>query len=76
MSGERRESIIVCTCNRAVKLKDTLEALAKLPLPSEWAAEVLVVDNGCTDNTASIVKNSALRNMQARYLFESRKGQC
>ena len=59
MSGERWVSIIVCTCNRAAALKNTLEALGKLRFPSEWTAELLVVDNGSTDDTASIVKKSS-----------------
>ena len=75
MSGERYVSVIVCTCNRAAALKSTLEALGKLRFPPEWAAELLVVDNGSTDDTASIVKSCGLRNIQVRYLFEPRTGQ-
>ena len=74
--SERWVSIIVCSCNRAAALKNTLEALGKIRLPSELSTELLVVDNGSTDDTAGIVKNSILRNMQVRYLFEARKGQC
>ena len=42
--------------------------------PPEWAAELLVVDNGSTDDTAGVVENAALGNMQVRYLFEPGKG--
>ena len=75
MSGERKVSIIVCTCNRAGALRNTLEALGKLRFPLEWVAELFVVDNGSTDNTASVVERCRLRNMEVRYLFEPRKGQ-
>ena len=74
MARERCVSIIVCTCNRAAALKNTLEALGKLRFPPEWAAELLVVDNGSGDDTARIVENAALGNMQVRYLFEPGKG--
>ena len=76
MARERCVSIIVCTCNRAAALKNTLEALGKLRFPLKWTAELLVVDNGGTDDTANIVENSALGNMQVRYLFEPEKGKC
>lgn len=45
-----------------------------MSIPTGWETELIVVDNGSTDNTARVVKLSALRNMQVRYLFEPRKG--
>jgi glucosyl-dolichyl phosphate glucuronosyltransferase len=74
MSSERWVSIIVCTCNRAAALRNTLEVLGTLQFPPEWAPELLVVDNGSGDDTARIVENTALSNMQVRFLFEPGKG--
>lgn len=74
MSGELWVSIIVCSCNRAASLKNTLEAFDRLRFPSEWRVELVVVDNGSTDDTEIVVRNATLSNMEVRYLCEPRKG--
>ncbi|WP_036724719.1 glycosyltransferase family 2 protein, partial [Paenibacillus forsythiae] len=49
-----RLSIIICTYNRSVLLSKTLDSLLGLEMLDE--AEVIVVDNRSTDDTASVVK--------------------
>jgi len=67
-------SIIICTRNRAASLRPTLESLARVGVPPDWRAEVLVVDNGSTDETEAVVRNTRLTNMAVRHLYESKRG--
>jgi glucosyl-dolichyl phosphate glucuronosyltransferase len=48
-------SVIVCTYNRANMLADVLSDLARQEIPSK-DYEVLVIDNGSTDQTALVAK--------------------
>ncbi len=52
LKGDPLVSIIVCSRNRAASLDRTLRALGQASIPPGWKAEVLVVDNGSTDETA------------------------
>jgi glycosyltransferase involved in cell wall biosynthesis len=47
-------TVVVVTHNRAAILRQTLECLAALSYPARW--QVLVVDNGCTDDTPNVVR--------------------
>jgi glycosyltransferase involved in cell wall biosynthesis len=47
-------SIIVCTRNRADKVGRTLRAIQSLEVPSGAAYEIIVVDNGSTDDTEGV----------------------
>src|SRR5579872_2384014 len=67
-------SIIICTRNRAVRLQQTLIAQNKVNVPSGWSAEVIVVDNASTDQTAAVVQNTRLTSMENFYLYEARAG--
>ncbi len=67
-------SIIICTCNRADSLAQTLESLARLQIPEDMPTELLVVDNASTDRTAEVVHACRLPNMPVRYLSEPRRG--
>ena len=68
-------SIIVCTQNHAVSLKQTLTAMQALQVPDGVAAELLIVDNASTDDTHAVAQAAALPQLTVRYLFEPRKGQ-
>src|SRR5581483_12381122 len=68
-------SIIICTRNRAQHLKATLESLNRVRVPSDLSAEVIVVDNGSSDETGAIVKDTKLRDFALRYSVEPRPGQ-
>lgn len=74
MSHDPLFSILLCTQNRARQLPATLDALRELRIPTGWKAEVLVVDNGSTDDTEAVVAKTALSNMTLRYFYEPRKG--
>ncbi|MGI4792407.1 MAG: glycosyltransferase family 2 protein [Janthinobacterium lividum] len=67
-------SIIICTCNRAEDLRQTLEAIGCLAVPDAYQCDLTVVDNGSTDATASLVQSLTLPNMPLRYLREPRRG--
>jgi glycosyltransferase involved in cell wall biosynthesis len=66
-------SIIICTYNRAQSLRATLDGLAKARIPQGWAGEVIVVDNGSTDETEEVVKTAVLSS-SVRYLKEPKRG--
>jgi glucosyl-dolichyl phosphate glucuronosyltransferase len=70
-------TVILCTCNRAKTLAETLESLAasQLPDPASW--EVLIVDNNSTDLTREVVQSFCLRYPgRFRYLLEPKPGKC
>jgi glycosyltransferase involved in cell wall biosynthesis len=68
-------SIIITTRNRAADLAQTLQAVRSVVVPNGLEAELLVVDNGSTDETAQVVKACQLPNIPVRYSYESRTGQ-
>jgi glucosyl-dolichyl phosphate glucuronosyltransferase len=70
-----KASIIITTYNRAEHLRQTLRSLGQARVPREFPAELLVVDNASTDDTASVVKSCKLPSLPVRYLYEPKKGQ-
>lgn len=52
-------SVIICTRNRAASLDRTLTSLAAMAVPAGLDWELLVVDNGSTDNTSAIIASFA-----------------
>lgn len=69
-------SLIICTRDRASALAETLNALERVAIPAGCTAELLIVDNGSSDNTAAIVSDVRLSNIPSKYLYEPRRGQC
>ncbi|MEV5886662.1 glycosyltransferase [Streptomyces sp. NPDC052020] len=68
----KRASVIVPTFNRAPLLMETLRGLARQDLDrSEF--EVIVVDDGSTDETADVVE-SFTRRLDITYVFQEDKG--
>ena len=55
-------SIIVATLNRAGSLKRLLMSLDSMEIPDAMQVEAVIIDNGSTDETSSL-----LRNEQAKY---------
>ena len=69
-------SIIICTRNRAQFLRFTLDHFRQIDVPADLEVELLVVDNGSTDDTRRVVEACDLPRMKVRYVQEPRKGQC
>ncbi len=57
-------------------MRGTLEAIDQVNVPSDFSVEVIVVDNGSKDHTATLVMEWNPRQVQKRYLVENRPGQC
>ncbi len=74
MANDIAVSIILCTRDRVSALRLTLESLKKAWIAPETTAEIIVVDNGSTDDTAEMVRGSLLRNFEVQYLFEPTPG--
>jgi GT2 family glycosyltransferase len=68
-------TILICTRNRDRLLGETLDVIAKLMVPPDWKCEVLVVDNGSTDDTRATVLNRVSDYpLPLRYLYEPKPG--
>ena len=67
-------SIIICTRNRARMLERTLRHFAEVCVPSGWDVELIIADNASTDDTAAVVGDAKLKNIEVRYLYEGRNG--
>jgi glucosyl-dolichyl phosphate glucuronosyltransferase len=48
-------SVLICTRNRANQLKNVLDSLSAMKVPAELNWELVIVDNGSSDNTAEVV---------------------
>src|SRR5262245_42923089 len=58
-------SIVVCTRNRCAQLQGALASLQQLRSLAEW--EVVVVDNGSTDETEATIRAAQATNPRLRY---------
>ncbi len=67
-------SIIICTRNRAANLAQTLHAFQSVKVPNGWVVEMIVADNGSTDETASVIKEARHPTIEIRHLYELRPG--
>ena len=66
-------SVVICTYNRVALLRSALETICHQTLPTA-AYEVIVVDNGSTDETARFVATFRQRLPNLRYCFETEQG--
>jgi glycosyltransferase involved in cell wall biosynthesis len=69
-----RVSIAISTANRAPHLELTLRALSDVKVPPDLPCELLIIDNGSTDHTADVVRQSGLKSMPVRYILEPKRG--
>jgi GT2 family glycosyltransferase len=60
-AGPRTLSVLISTHNRAALLDRTLAYLNAARLPTDWAVEILVVTNACTDRTHPLLERYASR---------------
>ena len=70
--GMVRISAVVCTLNRATYLARAVESLVNQTYPKEYY-EIIVVDNGSTDNTREVVEQFSQCAI-IRYIYEPVKG--
>ncbi|MGB9708176.1 MAG: glycosyltransferase [Candidatus Pacearchaeota archaeon] len=66
-------SVIVPSYNSARTLPGCLKALLKQNIPKN-DYEIIVVDDGSTDNTKSIIKGFTDKNKNLRYIYQKNKG--
>jgi glucosyl-dolichyl phosphate glucuronosyltransferase len=65
-------SVIIPTRNRASQLADSLESICKNSIPTAY--EVLVVDNGSSDNTRDVAIKFKNKIPDLQYFYESTPG--
>ncbi len=66
-------SLVICTRNRATQLQTCLNALKKISTQQAW--QLIVVDNGSTDNTKDVVSAFIQDfSITAHYVFEPQAG--
>jgi len=58
-------SIVVCTRNRAADIRETLQSLSEIDCPQEFSVEILVIDNGSTDDTQAVLQELGIRSFVA-----------
>lgn len=69
-----KASIIIVTRNRAADLQQTLASMKDVRIPQWLEAELMVVDNGSTDDTAKVVETCDCGGFSVRYILEPRTG--
>lgn len=67
-------SILIVTRNRAADLALTLEAMKGIRVPDGFTSELLVIDNGSSDETHTVVRDSKISGLEVRYIFEGKPG--
>lgn len=75
MGNSLQVSVVVPTYNRAETLKECLEKLIRQKfVRSEY--EIIIVDDGSTDNTKQVVEEFALKSpVSIRYFYQKNQGQ-
>ena len=67
-------SILICTRNRAPQLRDTLQSVSQISIPSHLAPELIVVDNGSTDDTSEVLRAASTENLSLHRVVEPTPG--
>jgi glycosyltransferase involved in cell wall biosynthesis len=68
-------AVIICTYDRAARLRQALQSLAEMRVLAKLAWEVIVVDNNSNDNTREVVEEFARKSrLCVRYVFEPKQG--
>jgi len=66
-------TVLICTWNRAEKLKKCLTSLLHLEIPAGLQWEIVVVNNRCSDHTSSVIQ-SFHDSLPIREVFEPQLG--
>jgi glucosyl-dolichyl phosphate glucuronosyltransferase len=69
-------SILIVTKNRADDLAHTLQAMKSVHVPDALGVELVVIDNGSTDDTSTVVASCDWRAANVRYILDPRPGKC
>ena len=69
-------SILISTKNRAAALEKTLQAFRALRVPDGLRVEMIVVDNGSTDETPEVIARTILPSIELRGIREPLPGKC
>ena len=68
-------NIIFRTYNRANLVSRSIKSLIRQEVPGSFYYEIIVIDNGSTDHTKSIIQKISLDSpVPIRYVFEDRQG--
>ncbi|MCP5543542.1 MAG: glycosyltransferase family 2 protein [Akkermansiaceae bacterium] len=67
-------TVLIVTRNRAADLRQTLDAMLSVRVPDDCEAELMVVDNGSTDETPEVAKSRRHGAFDLVYLSEPRRG--
>jgi glycosyltransferase involved in cell wall biosynthesis len=76
MGSSSLVSVVIATRNRAEQLRSCMRALRRSSPPPGWTVELIVVDNGSIDATATVVASECEPGdrLHVRYLVEPRQG--
>lgn len=66
-------SIVICTFNRSKLLQSAIKSVWEQEI-SPVCYELIIVDNGSTDNTKEVVEQSYPERKNIRYIFEVKQG--
>lgn len=64
-------SVVICTFNRADRLPQAVESVVNQK-ETDW--EIVVVDDGSSDNTFEVVKHYIERGVRLRYMYHGNRG--
>jgi len=67
-------TVLICTYNRAERLRETLRSIERLR-PPDACVDIVVVDNGSTDHTPEVIRQaSGSSRWPIRYCYEQQQG--
>lgn len=69
-----KASIAIVTRNRAEHLAATLDSLRQVVVPAGLDCELMVIDNGSTDETSRVLELFERDGISVRHVFESKRG--
>ena len=68
-------AVIICTRNRARHLAEALQTFENCIAPADWQADLIVVDNGSTDETKAVATAKPARGTwPLTYVYEPKPG--